>query len=215
MDTRRTEPNEGARLRRPRWRDPRLIVGVVLVLLSVAGVVALVAGAQRTQTYWAVARDVGPGTALRSEDLVPVEVRLGDGADRYVPVDGASPEGRMLAGAVRQGELVPAGALVDVDPHRRSPVGVLLAEPLPTGTGVGSRVDVWAAAPKATGRGHEEPRRIAAGVEIVEVQGIDGGLGARPATRVQLMVGEDILPRMLQAEVSDARIALVPALEGR
>jgi len=38
---------EGGRLRRPRWRDPRLLVGLVLVLASIAGVVALVASAQR------------------------------------------------------------------------------------------------------------------------------------------------------------------------
>ena len=34
MTVDRAAPAEGARLRRPRWRDPRLLVGLVLVLAS-------------------------------------------------------------------------------------------------------------------------------------------------------------------------------------
>ena len=45
MTVDRATPAEGARLRRPRWRDPRLLVGLVLVLASVAGVVALLTAA--------------------------------------------------------------------------------------------------------------------------------------------------------------------------
>ena len=52
MSTTMSASAEGGRLRRPRWRDPRLLVGLVLVLASIAGVVALVASAQRTAAYW-------------------------------------------------------------------------------------------------------------------------------------------------------------------
>ena len=51
MSTTMSASAEGGRLRRPRWRDPRLLVGLMLVLASIAGVVALVASSQRTAAY--------------------------------------------------------------------------------------------------------------------------------------------------------------------
>ncbi|NYL94127.1 flagellar biosynthesis protein FlgA, partial [Salmonella enterica subsp. enterica serovar Typhimurium] len=55
MSTTMSASAEGGRLRRPRWRDPRLLVGLMLVLASIAGVVALVASSQRTAAYWTAA----------------------------------------------------------------------------------------------------------------------------------------------------------------
>lgn len=212
MSTQLTAPAEGARLRRPRWRDPRLLVGLLLVLASVAGVVALVASSQRTGAYWSAAQDIAPGTPVEAGQFVAVEANLGGAAERYLPADGPAPTGQVVAGALRAGELVPRQALGDVDPQRRRPVGVELAEPLPERVGVGDRVDVWVAAPVEGGRGHADPQRLAEGIEIAELAQVQGGLGGGAATRLQLMVGEDVLPGLLDAKVKDARITVVPAL---
>ena len=212
MTVDRATPAEGARLRRPRWRDPRLLVGLVLVLASVAGVVALLTAAQRTQTYWAAARDLAPGSPVDAAAFVPAEAQLGDAAGLYLSTDRPAPAGQVVGAVVRRGEFVPAGVMAPVDPARRRPVGVALAEPLPTGVGVGDRVDVWAAAPKKDGRGHQPPERLAAGVEIAERSEEAGGLGGTATTRLQLMADEELLPRLLDAKTSDARITVVPAL---
>ena len=50
-----------ARFRRPTWRDPRLLTGLLLVLLSVAGVTAVVTATNRTDPYLAAARDIEVG----------------------------------------------------------------------------------------------------------------------------------------------------------
>ena len=152
MSTTMSASAEGGRLRRPRWRDPRLLVGLVLVLASIAGVVALVASAQRTAAYWTAAEDLPPGTPIAAGDLRPVEVNLSEAGERYLSADAPAPEGRMVSGTVRAGELLPAAALVDADPDGRRPVGVALDEPLPSGVGVGDRVDVWVAMPAEGGR---------------------------------------------------------------
>ncbi|MDX2341911.1 flagellar biosynthesis protein FlgA [Micrococcus sp. NPDC078436] len=205
-------PAEGTRLRRPRWRDPRLIVGLVLVLVSVAGVVALVSASQRTQSYWAATRDIVPGAPVEAEQFAPAEANLGDAGHLYLRADGPPPAGRVASGTVRAGELVPLRLLGEVDPQRRRPVGVELDEPLPDGVGVGDRVDVWVAAPVEGGRGHADPQRLAEGIEIIELAEDQGALGGGPTARVQLMVDEDVLPRLLDAKVTDARITVVPAL---
>ena len=43
---------EAPRLRRPSWKDPRLVAGVLLVVLSVVGVVMLVRSLDQSQGYW-------------------------------------------------------------------------------------------------------------------------------------------------------------------
>ncbi|RUQ42008.1 flagellar biosynthesis protein FlgA, partial [Micrococcus sp. HSID17228] len=113
MSTTMSASAEGGRLRRPRWRDPRLLVGLVLVLASIAGVVALVASSQRTAAYWTAAEDLPPGTPIAAGDLRPVEVNLSEAGERYLSADAPAPEGRMVSGTVRAGELLPAAALVD------------------------------------------------------------------------------------------------------
>lgn len=211
MSTSMSAPAEGGRLRRPRWRDPRLLVGLVLVLASVAGVVALVASSQRTSAYWAATTDLAPGTPLEAGQLRPVEVNLAEAEARYVAAGAPAPEGRMVSSAVRAGELLPAAALVDADPEGRRPVGVSLGEPLPGGVGVGDRVDVWVAMPAEGGRGHADPERLAEALEIAELATEQNGLGGAGVTRVQLLAPEATLPRVVDAKVKDARITLVPA----
>ena len=203
--------SEGGRLRRPRWRDPRLLVGLVLVLASIAGVVALVGSSQRTAAYWAVVGDLPPGAPIEAGDLRAVDVNLGEAGERYLSADAPAPEGRTVSGTVRAGELLPAAALVDVDPGGRRPVGVAVGEPLPSGVGVGDRVDVWVAMPAEGGRGHADPVRTAEALEISEVTAEQNGFGGSGSTRVQLLAPEQVLPRIVDAKVKDARVTLVPA----
>lgn len=211
MSTTMSASAEGGRLRRPRWRDPRLLVGLMLVLASIAGVVALVASSQRTAAYWTAAEDLPPGTPIAAGDLRPVEVNLSEAGERYLSADAPAPEGRMVSGTVRAGELLPAAALVDADPDGRRPVGVALDEPLPSGVGVGDRVDVWVAMPAEGGRGHADPARLAEALEISEVTAEQSGFGGSGTTRVQLLAPKETLPRIVDAKVKDARVTLVPA----
>ena len=56
----------GARLSKPSWKDPRLLVGLLLVLASVAGVVALVDAADRTVEAYAATRTSSSGSTSAS-----------------------------------------------------------------------------------------------------------------------------------------------------
>lgn len=209
-----TGTETAARLRRPRWRDPRLLVGLLLVLASVTGVVALLQSADRTEVYWAARQDLAPGARLAEGHFVPVEADLAGTDERYLSAAEPAPVDRMLVSAVRAGELVPAGGVVDADPQERRPVGLTLAEPLPSGIGVGDRVDVWVALPEQEGRGFGRPERLAARLELSELVEDTGAFGAGDSVRIQVMVGPEALPELLEAKVRDARITVVPTLGG-
>ena len=110
-----TSADDAAAPRRVGWSSPaadvRLVVGVLLVLLSVAGGIRLVASLDDTTPVYAATRDLLPGQPVGEGDVVAVPVRMEEYIARYV--DGSAPlqPGTHLLRQVRAGELVPAAAL--------------------------------------------------------------------------------------------------------
>jgi uncharacterized protein YcfJ len=103
------------RLARPRWLDPRLIGGIVLVLVSVLLGSVLVSSADHRHPVWSLARDVAAGTVLTGADLRPVRVQLGSAASRYLAADVAV-AGRTVHHALRAGELLAVAEVTDPEP---------------------------------------------------------------------------------------------------
>ena len=198
-----------ARFRRPTWRDPRLLTGLLLVLLSVAGVTAVVTATNRTDPYLAAARDIEVGQDVTGEDLVAVDVRLQDAADLYVPADAAPGPGTVATQRIPAGQLLPGSALGTADRLDRKPFAVPVDHPLPQDAGAGTRVDVWVAAQKPSGRGHEPARLLLPAAEIAGVQTEQTALGAGRGTVVHVLVEEDPLEELVDALGNDARVTLV------
>jgi len=72
------------RLQRPSWRNTRLLVGLVLILLGTAVGAKVVASADDTVPMYAAATTVRPGDHLTGDNLRRVDVQLGDEAARYL-----------------------------------------------------------------------------------------------------------------------------------
>ena len=117
------------------------MVGLLLVLVSVAGGVRLVSSLDDTTPVYAAARDLLPGQQVGADDLVPVPVRLGDHTAGYV--DGAAPlePGTYLLRQVEEGELVPAAALGTARQALDKSVGVPVDATAARSLAVGTVVD--------------------------------------------------------------------------
>lgn len=199
-----------ARLRRPSWRDPRLIAGALLVVLSVVGVVMLVQSMDRTRGYWAASSTLVPGEAVHAEDFRVVRVHLGDVSEAYLPADRPAPQEGYLSHTVQKGELVPANSIVPRDPQGRQPVALTVPDRLPEGVSAGDRVDVWVSAPE-DGQDLGEPTLTAAAAEIVEIRQAEGAFGTTGETVLQVMLLPQDLPKVLAAKADGSRITVVPA----
>ncbi len=208
MSLRVSEPEPAARLRKPSWRDPRLLLGLLLVLGSVAGVVALVQNADRTTEVYAAPADVPPGTPVTAKDLAIVQVRLGGAEDLYFTVASGVPQDSVAGTVLRKGELVARSSLTTPDALDRKPVGLRVEDPLPARTKAGSRVDIWAAVPNAR-NGFDEPRELIEGAEISELTLTESALGASRSTELLVLVEDADLPPLLNALAQQAKITLV------
>ncbi len=177
------------RVRPPRWLDLRLVLGVLLVLVSVLLGARVVAAADTTVPVWSASGDLAAGTVLSAGDLVAIEVRLDDAADRYLATS-TRPEGRTLVRAVRAGELLPRSVLEGV------PDLVQLALPVqagfvPPGLSRGQIVDVYAVADPAAGATGTADGRVTLVVDQSPVQAVSGrtdGVLSTSATTVQVVV---------------------------
>ena len=211
--------SEGApvasRVRPPSWRDTRLLVGVVLVLASVALGARVVTLAADTEPYYAAARDLTPGDTIGAADVQVVQVRLDSAAGAHLSASQPLTEGLRVRRPVGSGELLPLAAVGDGSDLRVRPVAVPLSQPLPPSVAKGSVVDVWVGA--RTGepsRPYAAPLLLAEDVTVAEVQEAESGMGATGAGHVQILVGEEALPSLLDSVANEDAVLVVPAGRG-
>nr|WP_216645562.1 hypothetical protein [Isoptericola halotolerans] len=198
-------------MRRPTWRDPRFVIGVVLVALAVALGSWVVADADRTVPVYAAAGTLTPGEPVDESRLRAVDVNLGAEADRYLRVDAGPPDGKVALRVVGDGELVAVTALGDataVDVRSVAvPVGAGLSERIREG----AVVDLWFVPATAHGGAEQpEPAPLVADVVVEQVDVSDGGLVLADRGTLHVLVGSEDLAPVLAALGADGHVAVVP-----
>ena len=197
-----------ARLKRPSWKDPRLLVGILLVLVSVAGVVFLVGSADRTTEVFAARDGIAVGERLTQDNVVRAKVRLGDTESQYITAESGLPEGVVAVQRIGENQLVPRASLGAVDELDRKPVAITIDETLPAQAVAGARVDVWVAQPDAR-NGFSEPKLLLPGAEIAEVAAGSTALGSSKKTVLMVLVEDSHMPALLGAQANGAKISVV------
>lgn len=200
------------RLRRPRWRDPRLLTGVVIVAVSVALGSWVVSSASRTVPAFVADGALTPGEPLTADGLRAVDVRLGAGTGRYLPADEPLPADLVVLRVVDDGELVPLTAL-GADADVRS-VAVPVASGLSDRIRAGAVVDLWFVpdapiAPDAAGD-KPEPSTLARNVVVEQVDAEEGGMIVDGTVTLHVLVPADSLPTVLSALSDTGTVAVVP-----
>jgi hypothetical protein len=198
----------GARLKKPSWKDPRLIVGILLVLASVAGVISLLGAADRTTEAYAARAPIAVGETLTEDKLHRVKVRLDDLQKRYLTPESGLAVGLVAVQRIGQDQLVPRDSLGTFDRLDRKPVAVTVDEVLPAQAVAGSRVDVWVALPDAR-NGFNQPTLLLPGAEIAQITPGSTALGSARSTVVMVLVADSQMPQLLGAQANKAKISVV------
>lgn len=180
---------QARRLRKTSWRNPRLLIGVLLVFSSIALVVLLVASQDRTVRVYAADRQLSTGTVLDVDDLRIVNVHLDIVAERYISAEAGVPAEAQLSRPVGEGELLPHSALVSLGEDGRQPITVEVDHALSSAVQAGRLVDVWAVS-----------EVIAAAAEVVEIRESASTFGTSGRVTVELLVDSDELPDLLEVQ---------------
>jgi len=202
------------RWRRPGWRDPRLLVGLVLVAASVALGAWAVGSAGRTVPVLAASDALVVGRPLAQQTLVVRQVRLAEADGLYLNADAELPEDLVVTRAVGPGELVPVAAVSTARDLGLREVAVDAPGPLASTVVQGASVDLWYVPEPSTAAPLPAPRRLAGGLAVAQVSVPTGALSVGAGATVHLMVPVEDLAGVLAAIAADGTIEVVSVPAG-
>lgn len=195
------------RLKRPSWRDPRLLIGMVLIAVSVVAVAGITRSADATRPFYAAKETLTPGTVIDDDDLVVAHVRVS--ADDYLPAGDVTPVGSVVTRAIGVGELIPAAALATAGDVAVRPVAVATSLPLDSAIGPGSTVDVWLTT--VDDAGTASTVLLGDALVVTEVAAAEGSFAVDADQVVHVAVPVDDVGGFLQAIASGGDLAVVGA----
>lgn len=200
--TRPPESPVGLRASRRSWRDPRLVLGLALILVSVVAVMVTVRLSDDSVAVWAVRDDVVAGTVITPEHLVAVPVRVPD-LTPYVLASSPLPMGVEAGRDFAAGELLTEVALRSPDDPQDVRVVTLpvLRNQMPAELGAGDRVDVYVVERDTGGEPAGPPRLVLPGVAVASVDAEGGAFGGTSLeVGVALSVPDDDVAALVAAQ---------------
>lgn len=201
------------RLVTPSWKDARLIIGVLLVLLAVVIGSAAFSAADDRVGMWAAKRTLTPGHEVTQEDFVRVDVQLGESQSDYVRVDDRLPNGAIVDRLIERGELVPQAAIIDPTDKRVREVPVRVDPIYLSNLAIGSRVTVYVPEASEEGDASGEPATYSPLVERATVSSLPqssrGVMGSASGSSAVIVVPEERVADILSYDQKDTPVKLV------
>lgn len=204
----RTTPGKERSPRRA-WFDPRLAIGLALVIVSVVGVFGIVQATDRSVLVYSTSRALSPGDRVYEGDLVIATVRLGEAGGRYLERGDVPQDGFLVTRAVSAGELLPASAVGSAASIRVASIVVTVSGQLSRSIAPGVVVDVWSATESEDHR-FGPPAVLVGSATVVRVLESSGLIADKRGSGVEILVPRDKIARVLEAVADADAISLVP-----
>lgn len=189
------------------WADARFLLGIALIIASVAGVWLVVASARQTAPVFAAARTIVPGQTVTADDLRVVDVALGSAGDTYVSPASLEP-GVIATRTILAGELVPHAAVDEADAATTTSVVIRTAGDVSDAVTAGSVVEVWAA-PAEEGGEVGEPRILVPSATVVTVTKGDAVVSGEDVS-LEIVIPRADVAATLAAVSDDSLLSVVP-----
>ena len=191
--------------------DPRLLIGLALVLGSVVGVASLIVALDRRIGVYVTTATLIPGQILDAAVLVERAVLLDGAEGLYLRVGQLPADGLLVTRPVRPGELIPIAALGAAAGTDLTSIVVTPAAELSSGIEASSVVELWVTEPAEGGVLDAPPRVLVPDALVVSVDD-DRSIDSFSSTpTVELLVPRSRLSLILQAQADGAVLAVVPA----
>ena len=168
---------KASRLALPRWLDPKLLLGLLLVIVAMLLGARVFASADDTVAVYQVKAAMFTGDALNADSVAITRVHFSESsvADNYVSAAQPLPTGQVVNHDLRAGEMLTQGS---VSPKAQTPT-VELSVPISTGdialVAKNSRVDVIVVPNSTTGTAKAVPTKVLSNVLVTSVPGGSGG----------------------------------------
>ena len=202
------------RLQRPSWRNTRLLVGVVLILLGTVLGAKVVASADDTVPMYAASAAIRPGDHLTSPTTCGASTSSSAPSPaRYLSARTVVADDSYALRDIPEGELVPVGAVGGRSAVSVQAVTVEVDANSARGLPANATVDVWVSPRdlQSTQERYLDATLALQRVSVTPVTQDSGRFGASSSTMaVQLRVPRDKVAEVIGAVDKQARFTLVP-----
>lgn len=192
--------------------DARFLIGVALVLASIAAVWFVVTAGRTSTPLLQANRTIVVGEPVRASDFRVVEASMGTAHELYLS-PGTLGDARIAARTITSGELVPMTAVADAATARHTTIVVPLDATLAVAVTKGSTIDLWRAAPEPDSRALASPTLLVAGVTVNSRDDQKGVVG-KASTMLELTIAREDVPAVLGALTDGSVLSAVPASGG-
>lgn len=196
------------RLRRPTVKDPRLVVGILLVALSVWLGVWAVDNAKDLSVAYVAAQPIVAGQAVTQEHLRPVEVNLAAQGSQYVSVPLDADHNYIATTTIGEGQFVPTASLAHDQTYATRVVALSTSTVLPSNVTVGTTVELWAA-PRGASPNEAPPSLIASDLVVAQLPSSDQGFSAASGQTVHVVVPAEQVSDVLAVSMGDMTLSLL------
>ena len=201
--------------------DVRLLIGIALIALSVAGVLTIVTAADRRVSVYAAADTLAPGDRFDTGQLLVRQVTLDDAQGLYISASDVPDDGLVATAVVRRGELIPRSAVATAAGNRSTSLVLELSGEVSASVVPGAAVDIWSSATVSAdatvgssgfgASGFGPPTVLVADAIVVRVVEPDGIVSAADGRSVEVQLPRSRVARLLQAIANGDALAVVPA----
>lgn len=195
--------------RRPFWADLRFVLGIVLIVASVAGVGLVVSLANQTRSVYVAATTLVPGQPVTEAEVTAVDIGLGTVVERYL-AEGDLTIGAVATRTILEGELIAATAIGDAESTAVTKVVVRSSVDVPADISAGDLVDLWASTPLESGV-FGTPRVLVPEATIVSVRRDDSMMGGG-AAQVEIVIARSDVSATLEAMTNGSALSIVPTI---
>lgn len=183
-----------------------MILGLLLIAISVAGVWLVIDGNNRTEEFLVASKPASSGSVITESSFRVVRMNLGESARLYLKPGDLEP-GNYLLNTMEVGQLVALGSVASAIIDARQPVVITSTMPLPQGVGVGDFVDIWVSEAQEGGS-FAAPMTLVLDAEVVDVAEATGVM-ADQQPRVQVLVPVESVSPILDAVASKDALSMI------
>lgn len=209
QDGARRSLTQTPRVRRARWREPRLLLGFALVALSIVGIIGLINAMDERSGVYVATQDISLGEPLTENNVQILQVQLGESLQHYLPAELDGVEQLRANTFIGAGQLIAHDFIARSELGSRRPINIDLPVDLSAAITPGSRVDVWIAQREPGTATYGTPALLANLVEVSDRTERAAGLVGQRGVNLELLVEPEYLEPLLQALANESRIIVV------
>lgn len=187
--------------------DPKFLIGILLIVISIALTSILVAKAKGGATYYELLRNIPAGQKITATDLRQVSARLE--SDAYLP-SGKLPEGAIAIRSLTAGELLPKAAISKEKDQKRRQLVVKVSPQIPSTIQEGSHVELWVVPDQQHQQESTKATVIATDVVVFGIPESDSRLGTERQQTAEISVPASEVGKILQYTNDQYQLVLVP-----